>query len=114
MLSEWAGQRPTASADTAQDIVASFVPTHHCADEAGHAHESEDAQGEVTARAQVPQRGSRRGTNPSLGMQVEIKTTPQTTDAGHLQKAADFVHAYMLGGLWSRAVHGSVALTGVA
>ena len=30
-------------------------------------------------------------------MQVEIKTTPKTVDIGHLQKAADFVHAFILG-----------------
>ena len=45
--------------------------------------------------------------------QVEIKTTPDTPDAGNLQRAADFVHAYILGfevqvrrtaegGRWSR------------
>ncbi|KAL4458752.1 hypothetical protein ABPG75_013617 [Micractinium tetrahymenae] len=28
---------------------------------------------------------------------VEIKTTPETPDAGNLQRAADFVHAYILG-----------------
>jgi RNA-binding protein PNO1 len=28
---------------------------------------------------------------------VEIKTTPATTDVGNLQRAADFVHAYILG-----------------
>ncbi|CAK0784452.1 hypothetical protein CVIRNUC_007656 [Coccomyxa viridis] len=28
---------------------------------------------------------------------VEIKTTPKTVDIGHLQKAADFVHAFILG-----------------
>jgi len=28
---------------------------------------------------------------------VELKTTPDTPDAGYLQKAADFVHAYILG-----------------
>ena len=31
--------------------------------------------------------------------QVEIKTTPQTADPGHLQKATDFLHAYILGDL---------------
>lgn len=30
---------------------------------------------------------------------VEIKTTPQTTNPDVLQKAADFVHAYILGEL---------------
>ena len=30
-------------------------------------------------------------------MQVEIKTTPKTKDPGHLQKAADFVHAFIMG-----------------
>ena len=30
-------------------------------------------------------------------MQVEIKTKPDTPDIGNLQKAADFVHAYILG-----------------
>ena len=30
-------------------------------------------------------------------LQVELKTTPQTKDPGHLQKAADFVHAYIMG-----------------
>ena len=29
--------------------------------------------------------------------QVEIKTTPKTTELGNLQRAADFVHAYVLG-----------------
>ena len=28
---------------------------------------------------------------------VEIKTTPKTADSAHLQKAADFVHAFILG-----------------
>ncbi|CAL8469564.1 g9105 [Coccomyxa elongata] len=28
---------------------------------------------------------------------VEIKTTPKTKDPGHLQKAADFVHAFIMG-----------------
>ena len=28
---------------------------------------------------------------------VEIKTTPQTTDIGSLQRAADFIHAFILG-----------------
>ena len=31
-------------------------------------------------------------------LQVELKTTPDTPDAGYLQKAADFIHAYILGG----------------
>jgi RNA-binding protein PNO1 len=30
-------------------------------------------------------------------LQVEIKTTPATTDIANLQRAADFVHAYILG-----------------
>jgi hypothetical protein len=30
--------------------------------------------------------------------QVEIKTKPDTPNADMLQKAADFVHAYILGG----------------
>jgi rRNA processing protein Krr1/Pno1 len=29
--------------------------------------------------------------------QVEIKTTKETPDAGNLQKAADFVQAFILG-----------------
>ena len=33
--------------------------------------------------------------------QVEIKTTKDTPDAGSLQKAADFVHAFILGA-WLR------------
>ena len=32
-----------------------------------------------------------------MSLQVEIKTTPKTVDVGHLQKAADFVHAFILG-----------------
>ena len=28
---------------------------------------------------------------------VEIKTTPETADSAYLQKAADFVHAFILG-----------------
>lgn len=32
-----------------------------------------------------------------LDMQVEIKTTKEQRDAGLLQKAADFTHAYILG-----------------
>ena len=39
-----------------------------------------------------------------LCVQVEIKTTPKTVDVGHLQKAADFVHAFILG------KHGNSAL----
>ena len=35
-------------------------------------------------------------------MQVEIKTTPKTADIGHLQKAADFVHAFILGKAWAQ------------
>lgn len=38
--------------------------------------------------------------HPSLlcfRLQVEIKTTPDTPDAGNLQRAADFVHAFILG-----------------
>lgn len=30
-------------------------------------------------------------------LQVEVKTTPETPDAGNLQRAADFVHAFILG-----------------
>lgn len=33
-----------------------------------------------------------------IQMQVELKTTPETPDAAYLQKAADFVHAFILGG----------------
>jgi hypothetical protein len=33
---------------------------------------------------------------PACG-QVEIKTTPETPSTDLLQKAADFVHAYILG-----------------
>ena len=29
--------------------------------------------------------------------QVEIKTTPETTEAGNVQRAADFIHAFILG-----------------
>ncbi len=36
-------------------------------------------------------------TRPHALIQVEIKTTPQTTSTDALQKAADFVHAYLLG-----------------
>ena len=32
-----------------------------------------------------------------VGGQVEIKTTKDTPDGGSLQKAADFVHAFILG-----------------
>ena len=32
-------------------------------------------------------------------LQVELKTTPDTPDAAGLQKAADFVHAFILGEL---------------
>jgi hypothetical protein len=32
--------------------------------------------------------------------QVEIKTTAHTTNPDVLQKAADFVHAFILGELW--------------
>lgn len=32
-------------------------------------------------------------------MQVEIKTTKDTPDIGSLQKAADFVQAFLLGAL---------------
>jgi len=32
-----------------------------------------------------------------LSFQVEIKTTPKTTDLGNVQRAADFVHAFILG-----------------
>lgn len=39
-----------------------------------------------------------------LCVQVEIKTTSKTVDVGHLQKAADFVHAFILG------KHGNSAL----
>jgi hypothetical protein len=35
-------------------------------------------------------------------MQVEIKTTKETPDAGNLQKAADFVQAFILGKLQQR------------
>jgi hypothetical protein len=34
---------------------------------------------------------------PAASAQVEIKTTQQTTNPDVLQKAADFVHAYILG-----------------
>jgi hypothetical protein len=34
--------------------------------------------------------------------QVEIKTTKETPDAGNLQKAADFVQAFILGKLQQR------------
>ena len=34
--------------------------------------------------------------------QVEIKTTKETPDAGNLQKAADFVQAFILGKLLQR------------
>ena len=37
-------------------------------------------------------------------VQVEIKTTPKTVDVGHLQKAADFVHAFILGKHGNRAL----------
>lgn len=30
-------------------------------------------------------------------LQVELKTTPETPDQAYLQKAADFVHAFILG-----------------
>ena len=29
--------------------------------------------------------------------QVEIKSTPETTEAGNVQRAADFIHAFILG-----------------
>ena len=41
-------------------------------------------------------------------MQVEVKTTADTPDASNLQRAADFVHAYLLGfevAVRTRAVH---------
>lgn len=36
---------------------------------------------------------------PCMHGQVEIKTTKETPDAGNLQKAADFVQAFILGEL---------------
>ena len=30
-------------------------------------------------------------------LQVELKTTPETPDQAYLQKAADFIHAFILG-----------------
>jgi len=47
---------------------------------------------------------------------VEIKTTKDTADVGHLQKAADFVHAYILGArrrLGGRAAGAARALSGL-
>ena len=38
-------------------------------------------------------------------VQVEIKTKPDTPDIGNLQKAADFVHAYILGAAIPSAMH---------
>jgi rRNA processing protein Krr1/Pno1 len=40
-------------------------------------------------------------------MQVEVKTTAQTPNPDLLQKAADFVHAFLLGELCIRIVHNS-------
>lgn len=37
------------------------------------------------------------GSECILLMQVEIKTTPETPDQAYLQKAADFIHAFILG-----------------
>ena len=34
---------------------------------------------------------------PSPTAQVEVKTTPDTPDSGNLQRAADFIHAFILG-----------------
>jgi hypothetical protein len=42
-------------------------------------------------------------------MQVELKTTADTPDAGYLQKAADFIHAYILGESQTRSHRRSVA-----
>ena len=44
-----------------------------------------------------PRRARNQRAEAGCPAQVEIKTTPKTADAGHLQKAADFVHAYILG-----------------
>lgn len=41
---------------------------------------------------------------------VEIKTTPQTTNPNVLQKAADFVHAFILGGSHSSFMNCDLAL----
>lgn len=45
---------------------------------------------------------------------VEIKTTPQTTNPDVLQKAADFVHAYILGGSPVAAGFGQAAAAAAA
>ena len=36
----------------------------------------------------------------ALVLQVELKTNPDTPDAGSVQKAADFVQAFILGAAW--------------
>lgn len=33
----------------------------------------------------------------ALSVQVEVKTTPDTPDSSNLQRAADFIHAFILG-----------------
>lgn len=51
----------------------------------------------LCAMALGPLRADIWRTHPHALIQVEIKTTPQTTSTDALQKAADFVHAYLLG-----------------
>ena len=67
----------------------------------GHAHESEDEEG---APARPTLRGSGRvelwfrpSSLTGCAPQVELRTTQETTDAGALQKCADFVLAFTLG-----------------
>lgn len=43
-----------------------------------------------------------------VGGQVEIKTTQDTPDGGSLQKAADFVHAFILGADFLGIVFGTL------
>jgi hypothetical protein len=46
-------------------------------------------------------------------VQVEIKTTPQTTNPDVLQKAADFVQAFILGKRWEAAINDKCAYLGL-
>ena len=94
-----AGHSTTAQTDASQEQLDVPIQSCHREHEAGHAHELESKKG-LQYRNGFPYHTQMLhgiGADVPDTMQVELKTNPDTPDAGSVQKAADFVQAFLLG-----------------
>jgi hypothetical protein len=99
----------TAPNDTLEEVMDGNLQDCHRSSQVRHENELESAQGEnllicSMTFAMFPAGLHHQAFSSLCTVQVEIKTTKTQQDTGLLQKAADYVHAYLLGTIPSFAL----------